>query len=278
MATDFRVPLDDTNIVGDCWSGDGPTVLLLHAGVADRRSWHPVASEISKHAMVVSYDRRGFGETAPGSSSFTHLEDLGIVLEQLHVAKAWLVGSSAGGRLALDAAVTMCDRVAGLILLAPGVSGSPTPTPEDFGPELLRIDEELSKAADIGDVDEVNRLEIRLWLDGPREMEGRVVGPPRELALEMNRVALANEVAENSDHKVSAWSHLSEVNVPTIVVCGEFDANHMILLSREVSARIPGAGYVVLEGMAHLPYLENPLAIAELVIDAISKRTSPGSS
>jgi pimeloyl-ACP methyl ester carboxylesterase len=274
MPNDFLVPLHDTTIVGSIWPGSEPTVVLLHAGVADRRSWLPVASAVSKFATVVAYDRRGFGDTAPGSSSFTHLEDLRAVLDQLGVAKVWLVGSSSGGRLALDAAISMADRVAGLILLAPAVSGAPDPTDEEIDPELLPIDEELSKAAADGVMDELNRLEIRLWLDGPRESEGRVVGLPRELALEMNRVALANEVAENSDHSVDAWSHLSKVNVPTLVACGELDANHVLILSKKVSTRIPGASYLPLKGVAHLPFLENPLAVAELVIEAIDQQTS----
>lgn len=261
------------NLVGDVWPGDGPTVLLLHAGVSDRRSWEVVAPEVSKHATVVSYDRRGFGESAPGVNSFTHLDDLCALLDHLQISKAWLVGSSAGGKLALDAAISVPERVAGLVLLSPAVSGAPSPAIELVDPELLRIDERIAHADARGDVDEVNRLEIQLWLDGPRERSGRVTGAPRELALDMNRIALANDISEDSDHMVDAWNHLSDVATPTTVVCGALDANHILLRSEELCKRIPGAKYLVLEGVAHLPYLEDPLAVAELVIGAISDRS-----
>ena len=274
MSMRFLVPRDDTNLVGDSWSGDGPTVLLLHAGVSDRRSWELVAPEVSKHATVVSYDRRGFGESAPGVNSFTHLDDLCALLDHLQISKAWLVGSSAGGKLALDAAVSIPERVAGLVLLSPAVSGAPSPAIELVDPELLRIDERIVQADELGDLDEVNRLEIQLWLDGPRERSGRVMGAPRELALDMNRIALANGISENSDQLVNAWSRLTEVAVPTTVACGALDANHILLRSEELCKRIPGSKCLVLDGMAHLPYLEDPLAVAELVIGAISDRSS----
>jgi pimeloyl-ACP methyl ester carboxylesterase len=192
------------------------------------------------------------------------------VLDHLQIARAWLVGSSAGGKLALDAAIAMPERVAGLVLLSPAVSGAPPPATELVDPELLRIDEQIVQAEERADLDDVNRLEIHLWLDGPREREGRVVGAPRELALDMNRIALANGISESSNQMIDAWSRLTEVGVPTTVACGAFDANHILSRSEELYRRIPSANYLVLDGMAHLPYLENPTAVAELVIGAIS--------
>ena len=47
------------------------------------------------------------------------------MLDQTASERVWLLGNSFGGRLALDLAVTRPERVAGLILLSPGVSGAP---------------------------------------------------------------------------------------------------------------------------------------------------------
>lgn len=277
MSVPFIVPTNDTNIVGDSWYGHGSTVVLLHAGVTDRRSWNLVAPEVAKYATVLSYDRRGFGDTAPGASSYTHLEDLWSVLDHLQIGEAWLVGTSAGGKLALDAAVSLPDRVTGLVLLSPAVSGAPSPVVELIDPELSRIEEQIVKAEELNDLNEVNRLEIRLWLDGPREAEGRVVGAPRELALEMNRIALGSGIAEKSDRIINAWAHLEEISAPTSVACGALDANHILVRSGELSKRIPSSTFLVIEGMAHLPYLEDPMAVAALVIESISKESSRAS-
>ncbi len=66
-------------------------VVLLHAGVADRRSWRPLSTPLGARLTAVSYDRRGFGDTGPATSPFSHLEDLAAVLEQPAVVAELLV-------------------------------------------------------------------------------------------------------------------------------------------------------------------------------------------
>jgi len=269
MNTTFLVPRSDIALVGDSWPGHGPTVTLLHAGVADRRGWTSVASEVSKRATVVTYDRRGFGETLPGNEPFTHVDDLIALLDHQQIETTWLVGSSAGGKLALQAAVEMPHRIDGIVLISPAVSGAPSPRTDDLDSEMLEIDKLITREEELGNIGEVNRLEVRLWLDGPRELEGRVSGAPRDLALEMNTTALANFVAESSERVPDMWARLAELKMPTTVACGSLDARHIILRSQVLSTRIPNAKYVALEGMAHLPYLEDPLVVASLIGDAL---------
>jgi len=102
----------------DRWEGPGAPVVLLHAGVADRRSWYATVDQLMGVGTVVAYDRRGFGDSPPSQVPFEHLDDLIAVLDQLGEGPAWLVGSSNGGKVALDAALAHPDRVAGLVLLA----------------------------------------------------------------------------------------------------------------------------------------------------------------
>jgi pimeloyl-ACP methyl ester carboxylesterase len=51
--------------------GDGPAALLVHAGIADRRMWAPMAERLAAAGVrAVACDLRGFGRTplAPGAS------------------------------------------------------------------------------------------------------------------------------------------------------------------------------------------------------------------
>lgn len=107
---------DGSTLVAERRSGGGPTVILLHAGVADRRSWAGVADALAAADLdLVAYDRRGFGETpaAPAESTFTHLGDLVELLDALEVEGAVVVGNSMGGALALDLAATAPDASRG---------------------------------------------------------------------------------------------------------------------------------------------------------------------
>ena len=44
-------------------AGRGPAMVLVHAGIADRRMWGPQAKEFSTAFRVVRPDLRGFGQT-----------------------------------------------------------------------------------------------------------------------------------------------------------------------------------------------------------------------
>jgi len=116
-------------LVGDRWNGAGATIVLLHAGVCDRRCWREVGARLGASGRdVVAYDRRGFGDVSPPGGPFRHVDDLLAVLDAVSPdAPAWLVGSSMGGEVALDAALEAPERVAGLVLLAPAISGDPEP-------------------------------------------------------------------------------------------------------------------------------------------------------
>jgi pimeloyl-ACP methyl ester carboxylesterase len=264
----FTVQRGTAALAAERWPGDGQPVVLLHSGVTDRRSWHAVAEALQPATGVVAYDMRGYGETSGVTYGFSHLDDLNAVLDRTVTGPAWLVGSSMGGEIAIDAALASPERVAGLVLLAPAVSGAPEPT--IFDADTDRLVRMWEAAQTSGDIDEINRIEMWLWLDGPGAPEGRVSGPARQLALAMNAIALKNEIPEESGKSgLAAWSRLEEISVPVTVACGDLDLPFIIARSRELADWLPKSRYHVFEGMAHLPYLEQPAAVADLITSAI---------
>jgi pimeloyl-ACP methyl ester carboxylesterase len=265
----FTVQRGTATLAAERWAGDGQAVVLLHAGVADRRSWYAVAEALQPRSDVVAYDMRGYGETSGVTYGFSHLDDLTAVLDQVATGPVWLVGSSMGGEVAIDAALAMPERVAGLVVLAPSVSGAPEPSVFDAPTDrLIRMWEAAQSS---GDFDEINRIEMWLWLDGPSAPEGRVGGPARELALAMNAIALKNEIPEESGKSgMAAWSRLEEIAVPVTVACGDLDLPFMVARSKELADWLPRSRFHVFEGMAHLPYLEQPAMVAELISSAIN--------
>ncbi len=268
MAERFDVSRDGASLAAERWPGGGQTVVLLHEGVADRRGWAEVAGLLAPGLTVVAYDRRGYGQTPPSTRPFSHLDDLLAVLDHAGTGPVWLAGASAGGGLALDAAVAAPGRVAGLVVMGTAVSGAPEP---ELDAGTRRLDLLLEAAYAARDVGEVNRLETWLWLDGPGQSEGRVGGAARELALEMNAVIIANDVPEAAGAAdVDAWHRLAEIKVPVTVACGDLDVPFIVDRCRQLAGRLPDARHVVLAGMAHQPYLESPGTVAQLIRSAVT--------
>jgi len=248
---------------------DAPVLIALHAGVADSRSWSAMFDLLEGMPTLVAYDRRGYGASPLPDAGYDSLDDLASVLNQTAAERVWLLGNSIGGRLALDLAVTQAERVAGLILLSPGVSGAPEKEFDETTARLLHAD---LRAFEAGDLAGAAAIEAKLWLDGPNAAEGRVAGAARALALEMNRAALASETERERlerDPGIPAWDQLARLTTPVTVACGALDVPAVIDEGRAIADRIPGARFAELEDVAHLPSLEAPERVAELVRRAV---------
>ena len=269
MSERFVLAREGCDLAGERWPGNAQLVVLLHEGVSDRRGWRQVAQRLAPQVTAVAYDRRGYGESAVSTAPFRHADDLLAVLDQGGAERAWLAGASAGGGLALDTALLTPDRVAGLVLLGTAVSGAPEP---ELDPDTQRFDALLDAALAAGNLEEINRLETWLWLDGPSQPEGRVSGAARALALDMNEIILRNGAREDEGGSgVDAWQRLNEVQAPVTVACGELDVPFIVIRSRQLADRLPHARYRELPGMAHQPYLEQPGQVADLLLGALAE-------
>jgi len=210
---------------------------------------------------VIAYDRRGFGKSRGQPETFSHLDDLLAVLDQLDIDKAALVGCSQGGRIAIDFALTHPRRSAGLFLVAPAVTGAPSP--EAFPPAVEALLEMLEEAEEEEDLDRINMLEAWMWLDGPDSEEGRVGGAVRELFLTMNATALhaPDPGAETNPAAFpAAYARLADLKLPAQVLWGDADFPHIQQRCVHLVQAIPRALGTVIPGTAHLPNLEQPEA------------------
>jgi pimeloyl-ACP methyl ester carboxylesterase len=230
-----------------------PDVLLLHAGVTDRRSWRHVVDALPG-ARCLTFDARGYGDTTyQPEDGWSAVGDAVAVLDAYDVGSAVVVGSSMGGRTAIDLVLTHPTRAAALILIGPAMSGAPEPS---YEPEVLVLDDVWEAAEARGDLATVNAIETRVWLDGPTAPEGRVSGPARDLFLDMNARALdADEPGERRED-AAAWDRLAEIAVPTLVLVGEHDLQYIKANCAHAVETIPGARLVELPGVAHVPHLE----------------------
>lgn len=103
--------------------GSGPPVVLIHGWPLSGRSWEKqVPALVEAGHRVVTYDRRGFGESSQpweGYDYDTFADDLHALLVHLDLRDATLVGfSMGGGEVVRHIAKHGTDRVAKAVLAA----------------------------------------------------------------------------------------------------------------------------------------------------------------
>lgn len=267
MRNTFKINIGGAQISGN-QSGKGSSLVFLHAGVADRRMWREQITALEDSFQCIAYDRRGFGETSSPDESFSHVSDLKEILDHLNISTATLIGCSQGGRIAIDFTLEYPQRVTTLVLIAPAISGAPAPGA--FSPEIEALLEALDEAEEAEDMERVNAIESNLWLDGPTSPNGRVSGTTRKLFLDMNRIALNAPDLNKEIEPPSAYDRLEGLSLPTLVINGDLDFPHIKERCQYIVDSIPNAKRKEVLGTAHLPNLERPEIVIELLKDFLN--------
>ena len=240
--------------------GVGPTVLLLHAGVADSRMWDAQVAALVPDHRVVTCDLRGYGDSPlePGAG-YSDAGDVLALLDDLGVDEVSLVAASYGGWVALQVATAVPDRIQRLVLVDPLAEVA---EPDERLRAFWRTEATLVGA---GDFDAATRLNVATFL-GPQadDVTRRLVGTMQRRTIELQ--AAAGDV-ENAELPVD----LDALTMPVTVLVGAQDLPFFVDTAHRLARILPDAELVELAWAGHLPSLERPHETAGLVRDALQR-------
>jgi pimeloyl-ACP methyl ester carboxylesterase len=191
----------------------------------------------------------------PELSQARPLRDL--VLEAIPGDRAALVGTSQGGRAALEAASAAPERVEALVLIGTNPFG--------WSDAVGAVGQEEVALYDAGRLDEAAALMVRAWLVGSRREEKDVPVELRERVLAMQRRMYELGEAERGDYD------LENVRARTLYVRGELDWPETAAAAQRFVRALPDAREVVIDGCAHLPTMERPDEVARLVLEFLAE-------
>lgn len=243
-------------------AGAGAAVTLVHAGVCDSRMWEPQWAPLSGSFMVVRLDLRGFGRTPLPPGPYSDAGDVATALDAVGIERTHVVGSSLGGRVAMEFATLYPTRADRLVLLCPALRDYPeTQSSTLFGAE----EDRLLEAGDIAGATELN---VRTWLsrDAPREAR-ELVSDAQRHAFE---IQLAADDAAEPPEPEQVSVDPSRIQAPTLVVGGGYDMDRFLQIARYLGDVMPNARLIELPWAWHLPNLERPAEVTELLIAALS--------
>jgi 3-oxoadipate enol-lactonase len=245
-------------------AGDGPGVVLAHAGIADMRQWDPQWEALAARHRVARYDLRGFGRADVIDTRFSNRADLIAVMDAAELDRAVLVGCSRAGSISIDTALEYPDRVSGLVWVCGGLSGYEG----EETPEEVAAGEREEALSDAKDWQAMAEFDVALWVDGIGQPEGRAPEAAREAVRRMTFETYVQEKPYGDTIVLDppAAGRLGELPMPVLVIQGLLDESGTIQSGRLLAERAPNARHIELPDCAHMPNLEKPEWFTETLL------------
>ena len=239
--------------------GEGfPLVLVQGLGYA-RWGWEPVADALAERYEIVLLDNRGIGDSDAPSGAYTAAEMAGDVLSVLDEAgldKPHIVGTSLGGMVAQELALTAPERVDKLVLVCT------TPGGRNAAPMPGKTVRLIARAPTLGREVALRKfVENALAPDPPDGIVERILA--HRLETDQPLSAWLSQAAAGMTF--DAWDRLPNLKIPTLVVHGTADVVVDPKNADLLAARIPGAQLELFPGCGHLLFWEEPERFVEVV-------------
>ncbi len=259
------VPGGHLNVVID---GEGPPIVLIHAGIADLRAWDDlVPLLVNAGHRVIRYDCRGYGSSPTDDIDYSNRDDVLAVLDAAGVGRAVLVGNSRGAMIALDTILESPERFAAFVWVGGGIGGFDG----EISAEELAMFEAADAAEMSGDVETQLDLETRIWVDGVGQPTTRVPARIRDALRDMNRPLLDPARIAGTPIPLGspANDRLDEITIPVLAVVGALDVQNTRDSAMRLETAVRGARRVVIPDVAHMIGMEVPEQLADLIIEFV---------
>lgn len=255
--------------------GEGAeTAVLLHGGPGLSDYLDTLAPLLGERFRTVRYQQRGIEPTTVGPpyTVETHVADAAAVIDQAAGGRAWIVGHSWGGHLALHMLVACPERLTGAVIVDP--LGAYMDVLEEFsaslrrgldGTRIERLDE-IEAREDAGDASEQESLES-LGIIWPNYFADPATAPPMP-PLRFSMEVFGNTFASVHDHAGRGTLTAGLPGVPASIPVLFLHAAQSPMPPRtsvDTAALIPHARVELIDGCGHFLWLERPGAMGEAI-------------
>jgi 3-oxoadipate enol-lactonase len=246
--------------------GAGPVLLLVHGFPLDHGMWHEQIEGLGQDFRVVAPDLRGFGESGvtPGTVTMDQFaDDLAALLDALGIDHpVALCGLSMGGYVAFAFCRRHLGRLGHLILCD---------TRADADSRQVR-QARLGMAEQVlnsGSSSVVAAMLPRLLAEATTQRRPAVVDCLAEMIQSMDPQGIA-AAQRGMAAREAATTILGQIDVPTLVVCGQHDSVSPPVNMQTMAAAIPDARFVEIPDAGHMSPMENPAAVNAAIRDFLA--------
>jgi 3-oxoadipate enol-lactonase len=225
--------------------GDALPILFLHGVGSDKSVWRPQLEHFGQTRRAVAFDYPGYGESDPAPRGTTRDDYAAAILagmDALGIGQAHICGLSLGGVIAI-AIHHAATRRCGSLILADTFAVHPD------GQGIY--DRSVAGSADMRAFAEA-RVDFLLAQPADAAMRTEVIETMSRIDPAAYRIgAAAVWLADQRDR-------VGEIEVPTLIICGDEDRPTPPALSEELQATISGSELEIISGAGHLTNLEKP--------------------
>lgn len=232
----------------------GRTIVFANSLGSDQSIWDDVIAALPSGYGVLTYDLRGHGLSSGQADSIEGLaDDLSQLIDALGLKDVLYCGVSIGGMIGQVLAARRADVICATVLCntAPQIG-----TPQRWAERITAIEN-----------------------DGLHSIAGTIIdnwfGP--DYAARADRMALHRAmVARTTDAGYAAACHAirdadlggytAKVSMPVLCIGGPYDKSVPVASVEALAASIPDGQVRILDGLGHLPCLEMPEELAELIV------------
>lgn len=250
----------------------GIPLVLVHGSWDSRDDWSEVVSPLAGSYRVLAYDRRGHSrsERPPGQGSVREdVADLAALIEHLGLAPAWVAGNSFGASISIRLACERPELMRGLIAHEPPLfslladDAVVAPMLEDVKRLIGAVVERIASGDHAGAAEqfvETVALGPGNWVRIPPDNQKAMIDNAPTFLDEANDLqALAFD---------TTW--LAGFSKPTLLTMGDQSPPTFAPVVRRLSAALPHAEVVTIQGAGHVPHATHPDVFVDLLRRFIS--------
>ena len=239
---------------------------MVHGSWLSRGTWDGVVPDLAGSFRVVTYDRRGHGESERSSGQGgvrEHVADLAALIEHLELAPAWVAGQSFGGSLTLRLAAERPELLRGIAAHEPPlfstVTGDPAVAPiveRDMRTDAAVV-ERIASGDHAGAAEQfVEENAPGMWAQSPPEVRQMMI----------DHAAAFLDEASDPDFYAFDLERIRDFPSPALLTQGDQSPPQFAPVVTKLAEALPLVEVRTLAGAGHAPHVEDP----EAYVDALT--------
>lgn len=243
--------------------GSGEPVLLIHGLGGSIESWTNNIEELAKVMRVVAIDLPGFGQSDKPKISYTikfYRDFIVDFLKQLQIERTSIVGSSLGGHVAAETAISHPALVKKLVLVSPAGA-----LPRSFkGSPALRRYVKVLEAKSVQDV-----KKALYAIDNKPVDDSYAKAVLEKISMSGAKEAFLSAL-RGSARAPRLTNRLHKIKAPTLLLWGKEDIMIPIKYIEPFVKKMKNCRIMMLEECGHRPHAERPELFNRIVADFLS--------